>query len=179
MKPEKYVAFLRGINVGKKKVPMAELRTMCEGMGFSKVKTVLNTGNIIFETAEDNSVRLQHNIEEELEKTFGFHIDTIFRRHEELVSLVQKNPFKTISMTPETRLYVTFLSEKVNPSSSFSHESLDENFTILSVTEDEVYSVLVLSEEKRTTDAMNILEKLFGKRITTRNWNTVVKLSAL
>ena len=63
-------------------------------------------------------------------------------------------------MTPETRLYVTFLSEKVNPSSSFSHESLDENFTILSVTEDEVYSVLVLSEEKRTTDAMNILEKI-------------------
>lgn len=178
MKVEKYVAFLRGINVGKKKVPMIELKKMCDELGFSQVRTVLNTGNIIFETRAQDIIHLRQRIERELEKTFGFRIDTIIRLHEELVSLVERNPFKTISMTPETRLYVTFLSEKSPSPLTLPYPTPERDFTILSETEQEVCSVLILSGNRGTTDAMKVLEKEFGKRITTRNWNTVAKIAA-
>jgi len=76
----KYVAFLRGINVsGHHKVPMAELRKELTKLGFTNVITLLNSGNVIFESSSDDAELLEKTIAEHLEKVFGFQIPVLIR----------------------------------------------------------------------------------------------------
>ncbi|MGH7884614.1 MAG: DUF1697 domain-containing protein [Thermodesulfobacteriota bacterium] len=177
---DKYVAFLRGINVGgRKKIKMAELQEAFESSGFQNIKTVLASGNVLFETPKTNTNVLIKNIEENLKKTFGFEVGVIVRTLEDIQKLVDVNPFKNIKVTPQTILYVTFLSEKPNNRLNIPYESPNKDFKILSVSESEVLSVLILTSKFNTTDSMKILEKEFGKKITTRNWNTLKKITEL
>lgn len=178
---KKYVAFLRGINVGGKSiVKMEELRKMFSSLGFTNVSTLLNSGNVIFDPPvggeETKSDLLRKRIEEKLEKTFGRSIGVLLRTSEQLQKLVARNPFKNVSVTPQTRLYITFLSEKPVGSLKIPYQSQEKDVRILSASKDEVVSVITLSTGKNTTDLMKILEKEFGKKITTRNWNTVLKV---
>jgi uncharacterized protein (DUF1697 family) len=171
---------LRGINVGgNKKVPMSDLKNAFEELGFTDVKTLLNSGNVAFSSNEKDTRLTAQKIEDKLELTFGFKIPVIVRTGEEIKSLVNFDPFKNIKVTPETRLYVTFLSEKSVSDLKIPYESSEKNFKILLVSDLAIFSVLTLSEKYNTTDAMKIIENEYGKKVTTRNWNTVKKLAAL
>lgn len=176
----RYAAFLRGINLGPThKVPMGELRSSFETLGFHEVKTLLNSGNVLFSGEENDVSLLRKKIEENLEEKFGFPIGVLIRIQQELQEMVEENPFLKISVTPQTRLYVTFLSEKPKSSLKIPYESPEKNFKILQISDNAIFSVLTLSEKYNTTDAMKIFEKEFGKNVTTRNWNTVIKLAVL
>ncbi|HLL60890.1 MAG TPA: DUF1697 domain-containing protein [Candidatus Nitrosocosmicus sp.] len=176
----KYIAFLRGINVGgHSKVSMTELKKLLESLSFKHVKTLLNSGNIVFESDEMDKSKLKVMIEKHLEEKFGFKILIIVRSHEEIQKLVASNPFNGIDCNSETRFYVTFLAEISDTNLSIPYESSDKNFKIISANNTEVISLLTITKNKKTTDAMKILEKEFGKNVTTRNWNTVKKLSEL
>lgn len=187
----KYAAFLRGINVGgNKKVPMTDLKKCLEKLGYENVKTLLNSGNVIFETKKTNPNSLTKTIEATLEKTFGFKVKTIIRSINELQKLIESNPFKDIKVTPNTRLYVTFISEagggtplvrgrglkEAKESLKIPYTTPDKSYKILKATNTEVYSVLFITASSRSVDAMNILEKEYGKNVTTRNWNTIMKM---
>ena len=175
-----YLAFLLGINVGgNRKVPMGELRIVFEKFGFTNVKTLLNSGNVLFSTDEADVSVLRKKIEEQLAKSFGFEVKAIVRTQKEIQEIVTENPFKDVVIILETRLYVTFLSEEQKNKLQIPYESPEKNFKILEITHNTVISVLILSEKYNTTDAMKIIGKEFGRNITTRNWNTVVKLSRL
>jgi uncharacterized protein (DUF1697 family) len=172
-----YVAFLRGINLGgHKQVKMDELRTMFESMGFQRVRTLVNSGNVLFETRAEATSALVKRIEQELKRTFGHEIAVILRTIREIQDLVDSNPFKKVRVTPQTRLYVTLLSEKPNSSINIPYESPEKDFKILSVDDGAVLTVVTLTPKRGTTEAMSLLEKEFGKRITTRNWNTITKI---
>lgn len=179
----KYIAFLRGINVGgNKKVPMSDLKKTFESLGFKNVKTLLNSGNVVFEGSETNA----ETLETELKSQFGFDIPVILRTAEEVQKMVDSNPFQGIQVTPDTRFYVTFMSAKTESKLEIPYVSPDKNFKILQITEGEVVSVLILSPTFKTTEAMGVLEKEFGsprgeagKNVTTRNWNTVQKILSL
>lgn len=173
----KYVAFFRGINVGGNKlVKMETLRKALASNGFQNVKTLLNSGNVVFETTETNKTTLTNRVGEVLKKTFGFDVDVLIRPIEEIQRLVEKNLFNKITLTPQTRLYVTFLSEQSKSNLKIPYESPEKDFFILHVSDSEICSVLIVSKERGTTDAMKILEKEFGRNITTRNWNTILKV---
>lgn len=172
-----YVALLRGINIGPhKRIKMDELRKAFEAMGLSNVRTLLATGNVIFEASETDADALVGVIEAGLTKAFDHNVPVILRRLDHIRELVQSGPFDGVEVTKDTRLYVTFLSEKPLHSLDVPYESPGQDFTILQVSDGEVCSVLTLTEKFRTVDSMKILEKQFGKGITTRNWNTVNKL---
>lgn len=169
----KYVALLRGINVGgNKKVPMSDLKKTFESIGFENVKTLLNSGNVIFEGSGTNA----ETLETKLASQFEFDIPVILRTADEIQKLVNSNPFKQIEVTPDTRLYITFLKDKPESKLKIPYASPEKNFKILKVTNGEIISVLTISPAFKTTEAMNVLEKEFGKKVTTRNWNTVIKL---
>lgn len=187
----KYVAFLRGINVGgNATVKMEELRKTFESLGFFDVKTLLNSGNVVFAT-ETHERALTKKIEEKLLQIFDRKIIVLIRSISAIQKLIDIDPFKKITITPDTRLYVTFLSEKPHSIVNISYppasqaralragESPKKDFKILEVSSTEICSVLTLSPERNTTDIMNILEKEWGKNITTRNWNTVLKIAKL
>ena len=149
---------------------------MLEKMGYANVKTLLASGNVVFETQKSSIPALIAAIETQFEKTFGFTSSIILRPLEEIRKLIASDPFKGITVTPQTRLYVTFLLEKPKSTLKIPYVSESKDFKILRVTDHEICSVLTISDNTNSIDSMNILEKEFGKRITTRNWNTVLKL---
>ncbi|MDQ3087961.1 MAG: DUF1697 domain-containing protein, partial [Acidobacteriota bacterium] len=81
----KYAAFLRGINVGgKNKIKMEILREVCSSLGFENVKTYINSGNVIFETAKINDKKLAAQVESAIEKEFALKIKVMVRTFEEI-----------------------------------------------------------------------------------------------
>lgn len=176
----RYVAFLRGINVGgHKKIKMADLRRAFDSWGFTDVKTLLASGNVAFCADETRCDALAGSIEAGIESAFGFEVGVIVRTMASIRDLVSANPFRDIDVTPSTRLYVTFLSPDSPRGLKAPYESPAMDFKILEASAQEVCSVLTLGARGRTPKSMEILEKGFGKRITTRNWNTIVKVSNL
>lgn len=175
-KKEKYVAFLRGINVGgHHKVLMAELRKEMEKLHFEKVVTLLNSGNIIFDANNDNVENLEKTIAAHLESVFCFPIPTIIRKADMINELLASHPFKNVITTKDIRLYVSFLQQDTSTDLQLPWVSDDKSFRIIGKSEKTILTVLDLSLSK-TPKAMGALEKFFGKDITTRNWNTIKRI---
>ncbi len=175
----RYIAFLRGINVGgNKKVPMAELKNLMEKIGFRNVRTILATGNVIFDSQKKNPSAIKEAIEKKLHETFGFQIKTLLYSMLDIKKLVDSDPFNRIKATKETRLYITFLSQKPKSTFKAPYLSPDKLFRILKITDIALFSVL-LAKDARSVDAMNFIDKEFGKDVTTRNWNTITKIISL
>jgi uncharacterized protein (DUF1697 family) len=173
----KYAAFLRGINVGgQKPVPMKKLKEAFDAMELKSVQTLLASGNVVFEAPPIDTIALEHRIEEKMKETFGQEIGVFIRTMEELEHVSNSKPFKGIDVTPETRLNITFFSKKPKSSLKIPFTSPDKSFKILRISGREVCSVLVLSANSRTGDLMKVLEKEFGRKVTTRNWNTIVRV---
>ncbi len=178
--PQAYAAFLRGINVGGNRViKMADVVKALSGLGLREVKTVGASGNVTFAAAAADPDALVKSIEAGLQKAFGHAIPVIVRRLDHLRALIASEPFQRVKVTPETRLYVTFRATPGQPKTGLPipYETPEKNFQILKVKPGEIFSVVDLAAGGTTIDAMGILEKEFGKNVTTRNWNTVKKLA--
>lgn len=172
----KYVAFLRGVNVGGVIVKMDKLKKSFEALGFTEVKTLLASGNVLFAAPAAGESTLVNKIEKKLATDFGREIGVLVRKVEELRRLAEAEPFGAIKVTPQTRLYVTFLSEKSKSRLKIPYATPDKNFRIIRANDREVCSVATLSEGRRTVDLMSMLEKEYGRKVTTRNWNTIEKI---
>lgn len=172
-----YVAFLRGINVGgNKPVKMEDLRRTFEGMGFAGAKTVLASGNVLFQSSQMPVVELENRIEAGLKRRLGVEIGVVVREIAALQRLFDADPFKAIEVTPDVRLYVTFLPHGIESTLKTPFKSAGGDFQIIRATEGEVCSVLTVSPGHGTPDFMTFLDKRFGRRITTRSWNTLTKI---
>ncbi|MBS1600819.1 MAG: DUF1697 domain-containing protein [Bacteroidetes bacterium] len=171
-----YAAFLRGINnIGSKTVKMDELKKIFETIGFKNVRSILASGNIIFETTISNTHIIVAKIEKQLAKKLGYEVKAVVRTADELYSLVKSNPFTKIKLTPQTKLLLTFLSEKPTSRLNPPYESPDKDFIILKITGNEIYSVVKLLPNKRPYRIIIFLEKEFGNKITNRSWTTFFK----
>lgn len=175
---ETYVALLRGINVGgHHKVPMADLRTTMEKMGFEKVQTLLNSGNVIFEGTFYLKTAPEEQLSTGLEKAFGFPIPVLIRTADDIRQLIRSQPFKGVEETKDTRLYVSFLKQNPKTRIELPWTADDGSFRILSVYQKAICSVLDLSVTN-TVKGMDALGQLFGKAtMTTRNWNTIKRIA--
>lgn len=154
---------------------MAQLKSVLEGMGFSSVKTLLASGNVIFETKKENETQLAKKISAKLEDVFGFSVPVIVRLMDDIERIVSDDPFSKITVTNDTRLYVTFIPDSSKSTLKFPHTTPDGALRILGIRDNMLLSVLDVSK-KGTVDAMAIIEKEFGKQVTTRDWNTLVKM---
>ncbi len=173
---QKLVALLRGINVGgHHKVPMAELKSLLTNLGCDNVKTILNSGNIVFETKKKDIAGLERVIESTLAKNFGFSIPVILIAQKQITQLVNKDPFAGIDVHKNIRLYISFLKDTHKVKLTIPYLSNDQSFSIIDIEDKIIVSVLDLTISN-TPKGMEDLEKLFGKNITTRNWNTILKL---
>lgn len=172
----KYIAFLRGINVGgHHKVPMADLKKELHELGFENVVTLLNSGNIIFESDAEPIQKLEKQIATQLEEAFGFPIPTIIRKAETILELLNYNPFEDEILTKDIRFYVSFLQEVTEIDLQLPWSTDDKAFKIIHIKDKTICSILDLSISK-TPKAMGALEKFYGKDITTRNWNTIKRM---
>lgn len=180
MKPSIYIALLRGINVGGNTlISMDALKRAFESLGFKNVKTILASGNVIFEAPKSDLATLTTKIEQKLESQFSFAIKVMLRTREDIQSLIDLAPFKKVKVTPQIRLHVSFLPQDVEHRLEISQRLKGTSFDILRATSCELCSVVDIARNQGTTDLMKVLEKEFGKKITTRTWNTVERIAAL
>ena len=172
-----YAAFLRGINVGgHRSVRMDALKKAFESLGFKNVKTLLASGNVVFQAPPMSASVLTKQIEKTLKKTFGFEIGVLIRTIKELQRLDKANPFAGIKVTAQTRRFVTFLSAKPASRLKLPYISPGGNFKILRASKREVCSVLTITNLRRGMQFMAILDREFGRMITTRSWSTMTRI---
>jgi uncharacterized protein (DUF1697 family) len=174
------IAFLRGINVGgNTTVPMAALKEVLTGLGCRDVKTVLNSGNAVFQAEETDRSALTRQIQAVLREAFGFEVAVMLRSGEEIRALLDADPFKDVTVTPETRLYVTFLGEGVESRTKAPFVSPQGDYGVVRVFPREVCTFIILSKDRGTPELMKGIEEEYGRQITTRSWNTIVRIGKL
>lgn len=174
--PVMYAAFLRGINVGGHTiVKMDELRKVFESLGFRNVKTVLASGNVLFEAHDMDAMALSQKISGKLEDLLGRKITVVVRSVEGLRALVAKEPFKEISVTAVARPIVTFVTDDMK---GVDIPALPEHegFRILSFSDGTICSVSYDQYGVGTAELMGTIEKTLGHRVTTRTWDTIKKV---
>lgn len=171
----KYVALLRGIAPLNPNMRNEKLRGVFEKLGFANVKTVISSGNVVFESPSRSVRKLEGSIEKALPEELGFKSTTIIRSRSQLQQLVDKNPFEGMEHSQKSSLNVTFLKHKTKIAVEFLHKVDNRAYTLLGMYDGAICSVIDLTSSK-TPDLMLRLEKKFGKEITTRTWKTVERI---
>ncbi len=115
------VAFLRAVNVGKRRVAMAQLRADLEQLGFDEVWTHINSGNAVFRSRLVRAT-LEAQIERALHESFGFEVETFVRTAGEIVEIVERRPFG--DLPDGTTHLVAFLRKAPSPAQRSSIEAL-------------------------------------------------------
>ena len=172
-----FVAFLLGVNVGKRRMKMDELTAAMEDLECTSVKTIQAAGTIIFSAESSNIPRLEQELSSGLTEHFGFSIVAIVRTAGAIEEMVARAPFSGTSVDENTRLYVT-LTNKPIPETFFLDASELPGFKVLEMTISEIFTRLQLSEELGSTDHLSQLQKSLGaSTCTTRNWNSITKVA--
>jgi len=165
-----FLSLLRGINVGGKKVPMADLRSLYSDLGFKNITTYIQSGNVIFESKVEMA-SAGKKIEKGLKEKFGFDVSVIQRTKDELNSVIKGNPFLKEKNIEEEKLYVIFLGsspdkelvKKLEESSPGPERFIIKEKTIY------LYCPVGYGEAKLNN---NFFEKKLKVIATTRNWRT-------
>jgi len=171
----KYVALLRGISPSNQNMRNENLRRVFEDLGFGNVQTVISSGNVLFESQSRDVKVLEAMIEKTLSEQLDFTSTTIISSKEELQLLFDKDPFKDIMDSPQSKLNVTFLKNKPNTQVEFPYHPENKGFIVLGIYDFAICSVVDLTRIK-TPELMRWLEKEFGPKITTRTWKTVARI---
>lgn len=172
-----YVCLLRSINVsGTNIIKMAELRPFWENLGFSEVKTYIQSGNIIFKSASKPDVSV---LEKAIETKFQTkNVSVILKTPSELDIIINQNPFLSLSDFDHKKMYISYFQEIPDISNQNDFEQLqfgEDQFRIINNVM-YIYFGISAGKSKLTN---KVIEGKLGVAATTRNWNTTNKLRAL
>jgi uncharacterized protein (DUF1697 family) len=176
-----YLAFFRGINIGKNRIKMDKLRSMFEVMGFANVRTYIQSGNVLFES-ELPSEEMIENIEKQFTETFGFSSALVLRTKDELETILSNLPFTKNEMEEAKEtcigeyLYVTMLKEIPSYPAILNWKKYKTHIEEFQLNGRDLY-ILV-----RTTirdSKLSLHAQKLGKSATSRNWNTMMKMFEL
>jgi uncharacterized protein (DUF1697 family) len=170
---------LRGINVsGHKLIKMERLRASFEALGFSDVRTYVQSGNVVFETSKTAAADVAKMIEKKILDEFGFAVPVLLRTPVELGGILERNPLSKQTALEEVGLHVTFLSQPAPPAAEELLKPLMAASEQLFVSRREIY--LYCPNGYGNTKVSNAaIEKKLAVQATTRNWRTVNTLFEL
>ncbi|MBZ9863956.1 DUF1697 domain-containing protein [Mesorhizobium sp. CA15] len=173
-----YVALLYSIILGEgRRVVMSDLKAMAEGLGLKNVRTLVATGNLVFEARTGELSKLERRLERAFEKSFGWHVDIIVRGAEDWLKLAAANPFPGESADAADQVTVRVMRE---PLPADTVEALQA----YAAADEKVFLVngdiwLVFSRKRPSS---RLLAAANHKRLgigTSRNWNTVRRLAEM
>ena len=176
----RYAALLRGINVGgSKKVPMAELRALLEGLGHTGVRTYLQSGQAVFTSDHGDEESLAAELTRAIEERFGFTVDVLVRDHAYLKAVAEACPFPAAELEAK-QLHVTYFSAPVDAERFAEIDRaayLPEEFRL----GDRALYLYAPNGLGRSKLAEHLSKPRLNKGViaTSRNWNTVLKLVEL
>ena len=173
-----YIALLRGINVGgNKMVAMAALRSAFEALGFKDVKTLLQSGNVVFTGAAKPTGVLEATLEQEIGRRIGFTPAFHVRTAEEWRAVVKANPFTEAAAKDPGHLLVTFFKTPIDRAQVKALQAAIAGSELVQARGRELY--MTFPDGVGTSKAPVLVGKMLGAGGTARNWNTVRKLAAL
>jgi uncharacterized protein (DUF1697 family) len=171
----KYFVFLRGINVGGKNViKMAELRKALSFAGFSDVRTMIQSGNIVFESPILKSEEIKNITEKTISKSFGHNVCAIVRTESEAYEILKTNPFNDFSDGKDEKYYICFLENKpkITPKLPFSVEK--DGLELIKIATNEAF-LISRKIKDRYGFPNTFIEKLLKVNSTARYWTTAEK----
>lgn len=165
-----FISMLRGINVGgQKKVRMADLKSLYETLGFGNVQTYVQSGNVVFDSPEENAARLQKSIEAQIEKAFGFSVPVLIRTADDFKRILESHPFKN---EEAIRVLVTFLYEHPEASKLEDLSRYKDKVDQFAVGEQEIF-LFCPGGYGKTKLSNTFFENKLDVIATTRNWKSV------
>jgi uncharacterized protein (DUF1697 family) len=174
-----YISLLRGINVGgKTPVKMGELVTLYQSLGFKCVRTLLQSGNVIFDSPEEESKKLAAKIENEIGLALKSRITVLVLTANRLREIIQNNPFTRERDIDSGKFHVTFLSRSPDESALSSVKGILSGADRFEIVGDAIY-LYCPDGYGKTKYSNNFFEKKLGLSATSRNWNTVKALLQL
>ena len=174
-----HIALLRGINVGGKNIiKMETLKRTFVDMGFSDVKTYIQSGNVLFKTKEKDKQKLQEIIENQLLKSFSAEIKTLVLTADELLDIIENAPENFGAEPDKFRYDVWFLLPNITANDVVQNIRLCEGVDSFQAAKNAVYTSRLASQMGRSY-LSKIIQTPVYKNITIRNWNTAKKLLEL
>ena len=173
------IALLRAVNLGShNKVTMADLRAFVEKLGGEDVKTVVQSGNLVFRSAVASPTKLEQQLEAEAAKRLGLTTDFFVRTAKEWDTIVAANPFPKMAKDDPSHLVMMTLREAPAAKAVDELRAAIKGREQVKTNGREAYFTYPdgIGDSKLT---IAIIEKKLGTRGTARNWNTVLKLGAL
>jgi uncharacterized protein (DUF1697 family) len=168
-----YISILRGINVGgQKKVRMAVLKSLYETLGLGNVQTYVQSGNVVFDSEEQDAEKLRKSIEAQIETTFGFSVPVLIRTADDLQRVIESHPFAN---EEPIRVLVTFLYETPEQSKWDELSLYQDQMDQFALGEHEIF-LFCPGGYGRTKLSNNFFEKKLGVIATTRNWKSIITL---
>jgi uncharacterized protein (DUF1697 family) len=166
----RYAAFLRGVMPTNARMP--ELKASFEAAGFADVRTVLASGNVVFDARAASVSALERKAEAAMQKRLGRSFLTIVRPLDALRSLVAEDPFRGFRLPPAAKRIVTFLRRP--PASPVALPAEVDGARILCLRGGEALGAY--ERTPRGPVFMTLIESTFGREVTTRTWDTVRKV---
>jgi uncharacterized protein (DUF1697 family) len=174
-----YIGLLRAINLaGRNVVPMAGLRDMLTRLGLTEPRSLLQSGNVLFQSRPRTAAQLEKTLEAELKKQFAVDTDFMVRSADEWRALVECNPFPKEAARDPGHLLVFCLKDAPDAASVKALQAAIKGREVVRAVGRQAYIVFP-DGVGRSRLTSTVIEKHLGTRGTGRNWNTVAKLHAL
>lgn len=171
----RYIAFLRAINVGEHTVKMDRLRGLFESFGFKNARTFIASGNVLFDSDEQDTAKLEKQIEAGLEKALGYEVATFIRTPAELTRIAAWAPFAQSEVDAAHNVYIGFLRQPLDDAAREKLLTLASDVDRFGAHERELYWLCrVASHESKISNVA--LEKKLAARLTLRAVSSVRRL---
>ena len=174
-----YISLLRGINVGGARIiSMGALCELYSGLGFTRIRTYLQSGNVVFESPLKDQSQLGDHIEASIEQMYGYRVTVFMRDAQDFGRIIAGNPFQEEARSDPARLHVSFLYHDP-PEAAWGKLDLPAGIPDRLARGDRAVYLYYPNGAAKTKIPSSYLEKALGVPITDRNWNTVNALYRL
>ena len=174
-----YVALLRGINVGGNNIiRMADLKACLVKTGFEEVATFIQSGNVMFASAQTNKVDLGQELSAALEKAFGYKAPAVLKSFQEMKEIVHLAPRGFGSEPANYKYDVLFLKEPLSSTEALKRIAIREGVDTATAGPGVLYFSRLTSQLTKSR-MRNIITSPIYQSMTIRNWNTTTKLLSL
>ena len=167
----RYAALLRGVMPTNAKMPV--LKQVFESAGFTEVRTLLSSGNVVFSARGGSTASLERKAEAAMMQRLGSAFLTIVRPLDALREMLASDPYRAFRLPPAAKRIVTFLREE--PAARLALPIERDGARILSMRGREIFSAYLPTPKGPVF--MTLIEKTFGREQTTRTWDTVAKIA--
>ncbi|HUL61971.1 MAG TPA: DUF1697 domain-containing protein [Methanocella sp.] len=175
----RYVAFLRGVNVGGH--TMVRTSDICQRLaskGFKNVRGYKQSGNIVFDTEEEDPERISGEVRGAIFGLIGKDVGVFLRTLDDVREMVRSDPFRDVRGR-DVKTFVSFLSRELREVPGLPIKSPEGDSEIIAIRGREVYGIGYPKDGRYGESYGKMVDRLGGGPATARNWNTIVGIAAL